>query len=47
MGCVRGSRAVVAAAGAALVSGELLRVAKEHLAELHARQRQLLDASAG
>ena len=26
---------------------ELLRVAKEHLAELHAKRRQLLDASAG
>jgi hypothetical protein len=25
---------------------ELLRVAKEHLAELHAKRRQLLDASA-
>jgi hypothetical protein len=26
---------------------ELLRVAKEHLAELHAKRRQLLEASAG
>ena len=26
---------------------ELMRVAQEHLAELHAKRRQLLDASAG